>query len=294
MKPVLSVTVFTPTYNRAYSLPRLFESLKGQSVYDFEWIVINDGSTDNTEELLSSFADECTPFPVTVIHSSNKGKYKAINQAMTLAKGRWFFIVDSDDWLPQGAIAEILEEEKRIIEVERVAVLCGMKYTSTGHRVGGDVDFKTIECTPFDFRYRMNIGGDFAEVIRTDILRQYPFPDIPEEKFCPESVLFNRIALKFLTHYFPENIYICDYQPDGLSARIDRLRMQNWRSSLLCYHIQAHCPVPFKIKVRSWINFWRFYFCADSPVDMSLYKIPFWGILLKPLGWMFFQKDKRE
>ena len=139
MKPVLSVTVFTPTYNRAYSLPRLFESLKGQSVYDFEWIVINDGSTDNTEELLSSFADECTPFPVTVIHSSNKGKYKAINQAMTLAKGRWFFIVDSDDWLPQGAIAEILEEEKRIIEVERVAVLCGMKYTSTGHRVGGDV-----------------------------------------------------------------------------------------------------------------------------------------------------------
>lgn len=293
MMPVLSVTVFTPTYNRAYSLPRLFESLKKQSVYDFEWIVINDGSTDNTKMLLSSFVDECSLFPVTVIHSSNQGKYKAINQAMTLAKGRWFFIVDSDDWLPQDAIAKLLEEEKRIVDTDKVGVLCGMRYTPAGQRVGGNVCFETLECTLFDFRYRMNVKGDLAEVIRTDILRQFPFPDMSPETFCPENVLFYRIALEYLTHYFPENIYICDYQSDGLSAKIDRLRMQNWRSSLLCYHIQAHCPVPFRIKARSWINFWRFYFCADSPVDMTQYKIPFWGMLLKPLGWLFFQKDKR-
>lgn len=294
MKPTVSVTIFTPTYNRAYSLSRLYESLINQSIKDFEWIVINDGSTDNTKELLASFVEECTQFPINVVHTSNFGKYRAINQGMKLANGRWFFIVDSDDWLPQDALAKVLEEEKRIKETEKVAVLCGMRYTPAGKRVGGDVFFETIECTPFDFRYRRNIGGDFAELIRTDILRDYPFPELPGERFCPESVLFNRIALKFLTHYFPENIYICDYQKDGLSARIDRLRMQNWRASLLCYHIQAHCPVPIKIKIRSWINFWRFYFCADVIVDVSQYNVPYWAMLLKPLGWMFFQKDRKK
>lgn len=288
----ISISIFTPTYNRAYSLPRLFESLTKQTVLDFEWIVINDGSEDNTQVILDSYAQNSS-FPVTVINSSNQGKYRAINQGMSLAKGRWFFIVDSDDWLPENSVELILEEEKKLKNSTRVAVLCGMRYTPEGVRVGGDVDFETLECTPFDFRYRMNIGGDFAEVIRTDVLKEYPFPDIPGENFCPESVLFNRIALKFLTHYFPKNIYICDYQPDGLSAKIDRLRMKNWRASLLCYHIQAHCPVPFKIKVRSWINFWRFYYAADQPVNILQYSIPLWAYLFKPVGRLLYIKDKK-
>lgn len=287
-----AITVFTPTYNRAYSLPRLFDSLMNQTVRNFEWIIVNDGSTDHTEQLLGTFETSAS-FPVKVIHTKNQGKYRAINTAMFLAKGRWFFIVDSDDWLPENSIDLILEEEKKIKDSDRVAVLCGMRYTPEGHRVGGDVSFQTMECTPFDFRYRKKIGGDFAEIIRTDILRKYPFPDVPGENFCPESVLFNRIALSYLTHYFPCNIYICDYQPDGLSAKIDTLRMKNWKTSLLCYHIQAHCPVPFIVKIRSWINFWRFYYCADAPVSMSRYKIPVWACILRPVGKMFHLRDRR-
>lgn len=105
------ITVFTPAYNRGYVLERLFDSLQKQTCKEFEWLVIDDGSTDETKDLLSSFAQRAN-FPMRYRRQKNSGKHVAINRGAQLAKGEWFFIVDSDDWLPSDSI----EVNSRYIE----------------------------------------------------------------------------------------------------------------------------------------------------------------------------------
>ena len=109
-------TVFTPTYNREYTLPRLLESLKKQTFHDFEWLVINDGSTDNTQELLTNWQKEELPFVFRFETVPNGGKHRAINRGLELAKGELFFIVDSDDWLPENSLAAIDKWENTIVD----------------------------------------------------------------------------------------------------------------------------------------------------------------------------------
>lgn len=286
----MKFTIFTPTYNRAYVLNNLYQSLCKQTCKDFEWIIVDDGSTDNTAELCASFTHE--EFSVKYIKVPNQGKHVAINTGAKIARGKWFFIVDSDDWLPEDSISKFLEEEKNIVS-PKVGVLCGMRYNSKGARIGGDISFKNIECTPFYFRYTMKVKGDLAEAILTSVLREYPFPVYEDETFCPEALLFNRIAKKYLTHYFNENVYFCEYLSDGLSAHITRMRMKNWRASTLCYAEQAECQVPVSVKIRSWINYWRFKLCAVySGHNASEIRIPLIAHVFAPIGLFFHIKDK--
>ncbi|MDD5862197.1 MAG: glycosyltransferase family 2 protein [Prevotella sp.] len=288
----MKITIFTPTYNRGYSLPRLFESILKQTSKDFEWIIIDDGSTDNTEKLCQSWAAQ-HQF-ITFVKKQNGGKFRAVNLGAKLAKGDWFFIVDSDDWLPADAIENIIEEEKNISS-QRIGVICGLKCYENGISLNKKVAFNTIECTHYHFKFVLGAVNDLAEVIQTSVIREYPFPDsYPEENFCPEAVIFNRIAKKYLTHYFNKNIYFCEYQSDGLSANSVRIRMKNWKYSMLCYAEQANCPVPFKIKVRSWINFWRFFYCADQKITLHPYKLSPAAFLFRPFGYLFHLKDLKS
>ena len=286
----MKFTVFTPAYNRAYTLRRLYESLRQQTVYNFEWLIVDDGSTDDTPALCATFESDL--FPVRYYRTADAGKCVAINTAAPLAAGEWFYIVDSDDWLPADAM-QLLADEEQCITSDRVGVLCGMRHEPSGHRIGGDLTFERVECTAFDFRYRMRVKGDLAEVIRTDIVRQMPFPQFEGERFCPPAVLFNRIARSYLTHYFNRNIYYCKYLPDGLTAHIVQLRMASPQTVLTAYAEQAGCPVPFRLKVRSWINFWRFSFCLRQTDFLKRFRIPRWAWLCRLPGWCMHRRDLR-
>ena len=101
------ITVLTPTYNRAATLPRLYESLKGQESYDFEWIVVDDGSIDHTRELVSSWIHDKAGFPIKYLRKENGGKHRALNYAMPYVKTAYTFIVDSDDYITSDAIKKI-------------------------------------------------------------------------------------------------------------------------------------------------------------------------------------------
>ena len=98
------VTVFTPTYNRGYILPKLYDALRSQTSSDFEWIIVDDGSTDNTENLVAGWTGENNKFEIIYIKQENAGKMQAVNKGVTYAKGKMFFIVDSDDCLPENSI----------------------------------------------------------------------------------------------------------------------------------------------------------------------------------------------
>ena len=127
---MLDITVFTPTYNRGYILPTLYQSLRNQTVHSFEWVIIDDGSIDNTQDMVNTWKWENNFFNIVYVKTENGGKHRAINRGIKLAKGRLFFIVDSDDYLINNALARIHYWEKTIQNKIKFSCVCVNKMYS--------------------------------------------------------------------------------------------------------------------------------------------------------------------
>lgn len=290
----MMITIFTPTYNRANKLTILFKSLLNQTVNQFEWIIVDDGSVDHTKETVESFK-ESSNLEITYIFQNNGGKHRAINQGVKLAKGELFFIVDSDDFLPTHAVETIIkmyEINKHLPEFGGVA---GRKSYFDGKLVGSSEAFDNLFSNAIDIRFKHYIQGDLAEVFLTKVLREFPFPEIDNEKFCPEALIWNRIAQKYKLLYFNENIYHCEYLPDGLTAKIVKIRMTSPIASMLTYSELESYNVPFKEKIKANINFWRFAFNSHESffTKLKYINLPF-SLIGFPLGFLMFLNDKRK
>lgn len=289
----MKITVFTPTYNRAYIIKKLYKSLLIQTFIDFEWLIVDDGSTDNTESLVLSFVNE-NKINIRYIKQQNGGKHRAINKALEEAKGELFFIVDSDDQLVYNAIERILYYFNQIKEDPSFAGVCGVKAYFDGKKVGGEVDFDILDCSSILFRFNYRMKGDMAEVFRTEIFRKYPFPDIEDERFCPEALVWNRIGMKYRLRYFNEKIYLCDYLQDGLTAKIVKLRMDSPLASMLYYSELYKTPIPFLQKVKAATNYWRFFFCSHNSFVYKVKQIGICSLVLFPLGFLYHLNDLRS
>lgn len=213
-----SVTVFTPTYNRAHTLPQLYASLKRQTSFDFEWIIVDDGSIDNTEGIVAEWLLEDTPFDKRYIKKENGGKHRAINEALPLAEGELFFIVDSDDYLSNTAIETLIKRRNSLpLDDDSYAGVAGCKGYHSGEMIGTSFLGDMLDCTSLE-RSNYGIEGDKAEAFFTSILRHYPFPEFDGEKFVTEALVWDRMALDgYRLRYFNEVIYLCEYLEDGLS-----------------------------------------------------------------------------
>jgi glycosyltransferase involved in cell wall biosynthesis len=284
------ITVFTPTYNRAYTLEKLYDSLKKQTFYNFEWLVVDDGSTDETCSLMRKFYKE-NNLQITYIRLGHGGKHRAINRGVREANGELFFIVDSDDWLTNNAIERIVFHYNAIRVKENFCGVCGVRCSPEGIRIGGECQFSILDVSPLDFRFKYKIKGDMAEVMKTDILKLYPFPEICEETFCPEALIWNRISKEYKFRYFHENIYICNYLSDGLSAKIVQLRLSNPRASMIYYSELSKMRIPFNQKVKSSINFWRFAFGSEEHIVDKIRRIGFSSIVFYPISFIYHLLD---
>lgn len=287
------LTVFTPTYNRATIIENLYKSLQRQTCKDFEWVVVDDGSSDGTEELFTIWQQESS-FLVKYIKQENGGKHRAINRGVKEAQGELFFIVDSDDYLADDAIEKIFIHYNKIKENKDFAGVCGLRCYPDGQRIGGECDFGIIDCNSLDFRYKYKVQGDMAEVIRTDVMREFPIPEFDGEKFCPEALFFYRIAQKYKLRFFYEKIYICDYLPDGLTAQITKIRMQSSRASMIFYAEQTHYKIPMAQKIKAAINYWRFSFCSSIGVTERIHQVSLFWIVFLPLGYILHQIDSNK
>ncbi len=268
---MVRITIFTPTYNRAYILPKLYESLRMQTCKDFEWLIVDDGSTDDTECLVKSWLSE-TAFPVRYIQQENGGKHRAINRGVQDAQGELFFIVDSDDHLTEDAVEWIINQWQAIRDDNSFAGLSGIRITPDGHKIGGGEDFGTIDTDALSIRSTHHVHGDLAEIYRTDVLRRYRFMEVPGEKFCPEALVWNRIARDYKLRYVHHPIYVCAYRPDGLTAKITRIRHESPITSMVYYIEYTQSAKSTKERSKAKINYWRF-----APVKFS------W-LLYWPLG----------
>ncbi len=252
----MQLTVFTPTYNRANLLARLYKSLLAQTHKNFEWIIVNDGSTDNTDEVVGSFMADPKDFNIVFIKQANSGKHIAINTAVKIALGELFFIVDSDDYLTENSLELIISEWSKVPNHKDYAGIVPNKCTSTTTPLGKPT-YKYLDCNPIDFRYKYNQKGDKAEVIRTDLFKLFPFPEGTPEKFCPEGLFFNRLY-QYKLRYLNENIYICEYLPDGLTSSSFKVRKRSPINTCSYYLELSRHAIPFIYRLRAGVNFYRF------------------------------------
>lgn len=227
------ITIFTPTYNRAHTLERLYNSIKNQEYKNFEWIIVDDGSKDNTKELVQSFIDE-KKVDIKYFFQENSGKHIAINKGAEEASGNLFFIVDSDDCITSNALTEIDKWEATLNEENFIGI--GGLRIFTDNKINGTTFENAngyLDCTSLE-RRKNGITGDKAEVVYTEILKKYKFPKIDGEKFMPEAYVWNKISHDgFKFRWVNEPFIIGEYLEDGLTKNIKGNLMKSAKSQLL-------------------------------------------------------------
>lgn len=285
------ITVFTPTYNRAYIIRKLYKALCGQINKNFEWLVVDDGSTDNTEFLIKDFVAE-NKIKIKYIRQQNGGKHIAINTGVAAASGDLFFIVDSDDYLTPDAIEWMDSEWNRIKNNKHFAGISGIRIYSNGTKIGGGIDFGTIDADPLSIRYTHHIKGDLAEAWRTEIMKVYPFPVFSDERFCSEGLIWGRIAQKYIVRFVHKGIYVCGYLDDGLTKNSIQCRRNSPEYSALAYSEFMNYPqIPIKYKFAYAINFWRFSVKGKKSFFARWKQGGFWSVLAWLPGKLFALKD---
>lgn len=291
------VTVLTPTYNRASLLPRLYESLCCQTSKDFEWIVVDDGSADDTEDVVKGFDSACQPFLIKYYRKENGGKHTAVNLGIKKAQGELLFIADSDDKLPPDGIDTVAKEWLAVKGCEKIGGIAGLDINMRdGTLIGSGLPRDCVDCNAIDIRYVYRVSGDLKEVFRTSVLREFPFPEISGERFCPEQLNWFRIAQKYDLHYIDKSIYLVEYEQDGLTAGITKARMLSPVASMMTYAEMLGYDIPFRVKVKAAINYWRFRCCYKRTEDnkgIGIPKVPLAYALVVPAGWLMHQRDRR-
>ena len=280
------ITVFTPTYNRAHLLPRLYESLCRQTFRDFEWVIVDDGSVDDTKSLSLTLPKREGNFvQVRYFYQENGGKHRAINRGVKEARGELFLILDSDDTLPERSLEWINHYYQQIKDDASFGGVCGYMAHHDGTVIGHGCDLPVLDTNSIDLRYKYHVVGDMLEVFRTDVLREIPFPDIEGEKFVSEALVWNRIACKYRLRIFHEVVYYRDYLEGGLTDKIVKIRMTSPIASMMTYAELNSYQIPFVSKVKTAINYWRFRCCLQNGNDNGNYpKLKWWWNWVMPIG----------
>ncbi len=220
------LTICTPTFNRAYILPKLYDSLNNQSCSSFEWLIIDDGSSDNTEEIVSLWLKKENNFPIRYYKKQNGGKCSAINYGLDLSQGELFLVIDSDDTVTHNAVEIVINLEKTINNKEQfcgVAFNLGLTKDNTPNKTFNDEykDGSLLErYTEFD--------GERAFAFYTEVHKKYKYPVFENEKFMTEAVVWNRIANDGYKMRFSNDIIcIYEYRDDGLTKAGNSIFINN-------------------------------------------------------------------
>lgn len=247
------ITVLTPTYNRAATLSRLFQSLCAQSNMSFEWLVVDDGSNDGTCDLINEFSI-CAPFNIRVVRQENSGKHVALNNGIAKAHSPWVFIVDSDDALIATAIEDI---ECALSELDSGSLVgvCYRRAYFNLNMIGRDLG---VACSPI-IMSPTEAGhffkGDLAYVFKTEVLLRQPFPVVKGEKFVPELFIWNKVGDEGDIYFFGDKaVYLSDYLDDGYSKNFSSNLRRNPTGFLIFYWAQIFREKKYLYKIKNFLR----------------------------------------
>ena len=229
----MTITVLTPTFNRGGGLQSLWDSLQKQTVKDFEWLVVDDGSTDGTKDLITQLQEK-SDFPIRYIYKSNGGKHTALNVGIQTIRSELTFIVDSDDCVTDDAVESILKIHKKYRSQNNICGYAFLRAFPDGKVNGKKFDVNEKIGSYIDVRVNGNdTGADKAEVFKTHCLKEFPFPEYPNEKFLGEDLVWVRMARKYEMVHINKAIYVGNYLEDGLT---NNRRKHNIASPVGCMH----------------------------------------------------------
>lgn len=287
------LTILTPAYNRAELLPACFQSLCSQSSFDFEWLIVDDGSTDNTETVVAGFQTE--QFPIQYIKKPNGGKHTALNAAHPYIRGRYVLILDSDDTLTTDAVAQAKAAWERWDSAPEVGIVTFLKGDSIEEPKCTVADWETpvdVMCYPRNCIH----SNDCCEVIRTELFLKYPFPVFPGERFLAEGALWGRVSYDCKCVYVNRVIYICEYLDGGLTKAGRAMRIRNPQGGM--YHANVYMAKKNSLKKR--IKNGLLYTCYGFFAGKNLRKMSaecqakalMW--LCLPFGWLLYRVWKHQ
>lgn len=217
------ITIFTPTYNRAYCLGKVYKSLCQQSNKNFLWLIVDDGSTDNTAELVRKWMQR-GEITIAYYCQENGGKQKAHNNAVIRAKSELFFCLDSDDILAKDAIDLI--EAKWKCKITNTAGIVSYKRSLDSGMLLSTV-FPQVTSSKLNALYQSGFRGETTLVYRVDVLKKHLYPKIPNELYMPDAYVYDRIDRDYSLMILPEVLQICEYLSDGTSANMYKTHKLN-------------------------------------------------------------------
>ncbi len=240
------ITILTPTYNRKENLKNLYRSLLRQTNQNFQWLIIDDGSSDNTKEIVESFNNN--NFRIDYYYKKNGGKHTALNYSHQYIKGDWVFVVDSDDTLTENAIALVYEYIEKYGSRKDIGSFAFLKSDYSGKVLAPQLYKNDYISNVIDYRVNSNVKGDQAEVYRTEIFKRFKFPVFEGEKFLGEDYLHINAAYISNTVYVNRVIYLCEYMDGGLTKSGRKMRIQNPLGGMV--HGSLYFSKRFKFKYR--------------------------------------------
>ena len=263
--PSFFFTVFTPTYNRKHTLPGVYDSLCAQTFSDFEWLIVDDGSVDGTGELIEHWR-KGAKFPIRYFYQPNQGKHVASNYGVREAQGELFLFFDSDDRCVPETLARFKYHWDSIPVSERnmfstITALCRKE---DGSPLGPAFPAPVVDIASSREQMRYRGSADRWGVNRTAVLRQFPYPEIPGEKFIAEGIVWTRMSQSYKARFINERLKIVRYQADGLSASSARLRVDNAVGARLYYQESLRAELPLSSRLRDAVNYCRFSFHAGA------------------------------
>lgn len=280
------ITVFTPAYNRRKLLRRTFESLQNQTDTNFRWLIIDDGSQDDTQKEVELMMAE-SKFDITYIFQQNGGKHRAHNTAVRNCGTKYMLILDSDDSLVENAISNLNEKTKLIRDKEHIAGIIGNRINRIDNSVIGTPMPDIHYASGNELYQKYGLKGDTLRLYKTEILKKYLFPEIAGEKFIPENVVFDQIDQKYKLLVIKELLYVGEYQDSGYSNNIYKIHLDNPIGYALSLRSSAESAVTLKMKIGYLIlySIW----CKKmklSPAHENIF-YHFLSFLLKPIAFIF-------
>jgi len=227
MLPRPLFTVVTPTYNRAHTLGRVYESLCEQACRDFEWIIVDDGSTDSTRARVLDWQHEAR-FPIHYVWQKNQHKKTAFNRGVRKAAGELVVALDSDDSLDPGALAAMASAWYEIPGTERgrYVAITGLCARPDGSIVGDRYPRDIFDASVLDMTFKYHVSGEKFGCMRTDVLLKFPFPE-EIAGFVPESLVWRAIARAGYLTRFVNQVFRVYYDSDDSLSRQSRESQQH-------------------------------------------------------------------
>lgn len=280
------ITIFTPTYNRAELLWRLFASIAKQSCKDLEWIIIDDGSEDDTESNVKRMI-EVADFRIKYFFQKNRGKHVAHNKGVELAEGELFFCVDSDDFLADTYVIErILTLWKEHKSNDECAGIISLKALQNGSLLGKTMPTDIREVSSFALAHKYGCSGEKNYIFNTRLIRCISYPEFENEIFCPDSFICDKLSYSHTMLLHNHIDVICEYRSDGLSKRFKKLMRENPKGFCIANMQVIDLHERIIDRIFASIRYWAFFYLGKD--DDIIYQGKHVAIvkLTKGIGWL--------